>query len=161
MANNKIENILTGITYDIVLGTTYHSTLQGLKFQRNKSIYKDQKLKNIWAAALTEAKSIVATYANVGTLANASFDEIVNIINNGSMDTDIGVTYPLTFTDFATSSSNAVNAKTKLQENKDFIAAEALAYLKLVTPKKYLDEAIPNTKRNSFARLQRPLLYRS
>jgi hypothetical protein len=137
-----LENILTGITYDIVLGTTYHSTLQGLKFQRNKSIYKDTKLKNIWAAALTEAKSIVATYANVGTLANASFDEIVNIINNGSMDTDIGVTYPLTFTDFATSSSNAVNAKTKLQENKDFIAAEALAYLKSVTPKKYLDEAI-------------------
>ena len=139
---SDLEDILTAITYDIVQQTTYNSVLQGLKFQRDKSIYKDVNLKNLWAGALTEAKSVVATYANVGTFANASFDEIINIINNGSIDTDIGATLPITFTDYPTSSTNSISAKFQLQQNKEFIAQEALAYLKSITPRKYLDEAI-------------------
>jgi len=137
-----LENILNGITYDIVLRSSYHSTSLGLKFQRDKSIYKDQKLKDIWVAALTEAKSIVSGYANVGNLADAKFDEIINIINNGVMDTDTGATYPITFTTFEGSSVNSENARDQLQANKEFIAQEALAYLKSIAPRKYIDEDI-------------------
>ena len=137
-----LEDILTSITYDIVLRTTYHSVTRGLQFQRSKSIYRDQKLKDIWASALTQAKALVSTYPNVGNLADPLFDEIINIIQNGELDTDTGATLPITFNNFEGSTPNAVFAKDQLQANKEFIAQEGLAYLKSIAPRKYFDDAI-------------------
>jgi len=136
------EDIITGITYDIILRTTYYATTYGLKFQREKSIYRDQKLRNIWVDALTEAKSVVSGYAGVGTLANASFDEIINIIENGALETNTGATFPIPFVNYEGSTTNGVNAKNQLVANRGFIAAEALAYLNSITPRKYLNQDI-------------------
>ena len=145
-----LENILSGLTYDFSLATTYNQVLLGLKFQRTKSIYLDQKLKEIWTVALTQAKSLVAALPGVGTRCNAGFDQIINIITNGNLNTDDGATLPITYTAFAGTTANGANARDQLQANKEFIAQEALAYLKNIASKKYIDEQVRLTDFRNF-----------
>ena len=145
-----MEEILSGLTYDFTLGTTYNQVLQGLKFQRSKSIYLDAKLKAIWIEALTHVKGLVAALPGVGTRADAGFDAIITIISTGVVNTDTGAVFPITFTAHTGVTAGLTNAKSQLQANKEFIAQEALAYLKSLTPQKYLNEAVRLTDFRNF-----------
>jgi hypothetical protein len=145
-----LEEILSGLTYDFSLATTYNQVRLGLKFQRTKSIYLDQRLKDIWVVALTHAKSLVAALPGVGSRCNVGFDTIINIITNGNVNTDDGATLPITYTAFAGTTANGANARNQLQANKEFIAQEALAYLKSLAPKKYIDEQVRLTDFRNF-----------
>ena len=145
-----MEEIISGLTYDFTLGTTYNQVLQGLKFQRSKSIYLDAKLKAIWIEALTHIKGLVAALPGVGTRCDAGFDAIITIINTGVVNTDTGAVLPLTFTAHTGVTVGLTNAKSQLQSNKEFIAQEALAYLKSLTPKKYINEAVRLTDFRNF-----------
>ena len=147
---SDLEEILSGLTYDFSLATTYNQVLLGLKFQRSNSIYLDQKLKDIWIVGLTRAKALVAALPGVGTRANAGFDQIINIIANGNLNTDDGATLPITYTAFAGTTVNGANARDQLQANKEFIAQEALAYLKNIAPKKYINEQVRITDFRNF-----------
>jgi hypothetical protein len=143
-----LEAIITGITYDMVLGSNYNQTYYGLQyFQREKSDWTDSQVQAIWVDGLTEAKRLVGGITsvanNAGALAacNNAFDAIINIIQNGNIDTDDGVTYPLTFNSISSSTTDRINAAAQLQANRDFIAAEALAYLDQVSGGKYINTA--------------------
>jgi hypothetical protein len=141
-----LEGILTGVGYDIVLGTNYNAVLQGLKFQRSKSIYLDNYLQGLWIAGLEEAKRLAAGLVSgisgtAETRSNAAFDEVINIIDTGTLDTDAGAS-SLSYPVIASTDSNDENAKDHLQNNREFIAYEALAYLQSLAPKKYIDTDI-------------------
>ena len=147
---SDLEEILSGLTYDFSLTTTFNQVLWGLKFQRTKSIYLDQKLKDIWVAALTHVRGLVTTLPSVGNLANDGFNAIINIIQTGVVDTDTGAVFPITYTPHSGVTTGRINAKNQLQANKEFIAQEAVAYLKSIAPKKYLDEAVRLTDFRNF-----------
>ena len=143
---DDLTAIITGITYDIVLGTNYNQVLYGLKFQRSKSIYLDSYLKELWVEGLNEAKRIAAGLvtsisATAESRSNAAFVEIIDIIENGVLDTDTAAN-SLTFGTIASTDANDNNARQHLQNNREFIAQEALAYLNSIAPKKYIDEDI-------------------
>ena len=143
---DDLTKLITGITYDVVLGTNFNQVLFGLKFQRSKSIYLDSYLQELWVVGLDEAKRIVAGLvssisATAESRANAAFDEIINIIENGALDTDSGAS-ALTFGTISSTDTNDVNAKNRLQNNREFIAAEAVAYLQSIAPKKFINTAI-------------------
>ena len=144
---DDLISILSAVGYDIVLDSTYNARRVGLKFQRDKSIYKDAQLKNLWVVALTEAKRLVGGLPGVSsssdatTRANAAFNTIIDIIRNGEMDTDNNVLLPV-YNTVNTTDPNEEAAKNKILDNVEFIAAEAITYLQLNYPRKYFNEEI-------------------
>ena len=139
--------ILSGIGYDIVLDSTFNARRLGLKFQREKSIYRDQQLKDIWVVALTEAKRLVAglpavsSSSDATSRANAAFDTIITIIEDGTLDTDNATLIPV-YNTVNTTDPNEEAAKNKILDNIEFIAAEALTYLTTNYPRKFFNEDI-------------------
>lgn len=141
-----LADIISGVTYDMTLDTNFNAVLYGLKFQRSYSIYKDPYLKELWVVGLTEAKRIAtgtvsSISATAETRLDAAFDEIINIIENGELDTDSAAS-SLVFNDIPSTDATDGFAKTRLENNREFIAQEALAYIKLLSPRKYFDDAI-------------------
>jgi hypothetical protein len=140
--------LITGITYDVVFGTNFNARYFGQRFQRSSSIYLDPALQTLWVFGLTEARSIitglpaVASSSDATTRATNAINEIIDIINNGTVDTDIAVdalTLPTPTTPLTASAPAAV---VRLQNNRDFLAAEGLAYLQSIAPRKYFNDAI-------------------
>ena len=148
--------LVTGITYDIVFGTNFNARYFGQRFQRSNSIYLDTELKTLWTFGLNEAKRIITGLPAVvsSTLAtsrvNAAINEVIDIMNNGVLDTDIAVNALVLPTPVSPLSPNADDAVVRLQNNKTFLAEEGLAYLKSIAPKKYFNEAI---RRRDFGEL--------
>ena len=144
---DDLIEILTGIGYDIALDSTYNARYLGLKFQRDKTIYKDAQLKSLWVVGLTEAKRLVnglpaiTSSSDATARSTAAFDEIIDIIQNGVMDTDTASSLPV-YNTVNTTDPLRENAKNKLVDNYDFIAQEALAFLQLNNPRKYFNEEV-------------------
>ena len=143
-----LYNIVTGITYDIVFGTNFNARYYGQRFQRSSSIYLDSELQTLWVLGLNEAKRIITglpalvSSTTATTRANDAFAEIIDIIQNGVLDTDTSVdalSLPNPVTPLSPAAADAV---VRLQNNIDFIAAEGLAYLKSIAPRKYFDDDI-------------------
>ena len=133
--------ILDAVTFDVALGTNYNSVTNGLAYQRNVvSDYLQSNQKTQTVTAIGVAKTQVAALAEVLdsstalTRSNAGFDEIIDIINNGALGTE-NAADALVFTTPATVPyTKAVEARTKLQENKIFLGAEAVAWINLNSP---------------------------
>lgn len=143
---DDLESILTGVSYDVVLGTNFNAVLYGLKFQRSKSIYLDSYLKELWVEGLTEAKRLVAGLiasisATAEVRANNAFNEIIDIIQNGVLDADTAAN-AVVYGSIASTEADDISAKVRLQNNREFIAQEALAYLQSIAPRKYIDTAV-------------------
>jgi hypothetical protein len=145
---DDLAAIINGVTYDLVLGTNFNAVSAGLKyFQRTGSVYLDDYLKALWVVGLTEAKRIAAglpavvSSATAVSRVNAAFDDIINIIENGVIDTDTAADTVIygSITSTVLDDSRAV---TQLTNNREFIAQEGLAYLKSLAPRKYFDEAV-------------------
>ena len=145
---DDLFDLITGITYDIVLGTNYNARYFGQRFQRASSIYLDPGLKTLWTFGLNEAKRIItglpalASSTTATTRANNAINEIIDIMNNGQLDTDVAVNALVLPNPVSPLSVNADDAVVRLQNNKTFLAAEGLAYLKSIAPRKYFDDAI-------------------
>lgn len=133
---SDLSEIIDGVTYDIVLGTNYNQVLEGLKFSRASSIYRDAYLRQLWVAGLVRARNLVAALpavissATATSRSNAAFNEIIDIIQNGIIGTDTAAN-TLTFGTIASTLQNQINAKNQLQANREFIAAEIIAYINL------------------------------
>ena len=133
--------ILDAVAFDVALGTNYNSVTNGLAYQRNVvSDYLQSNQKTQTVQAITKGKTEVAALAEVAdsstalTRSNAGFDEIIDIINNGALGTE-NAADALVFTTPATLPyTKAVEARTKLQENKIFLGAEAVAWINLNSP---------------------------
>jgi len=137
---SDLGEIIDGVTYDIVLGTNYNQVLEGLKFSRASSIYRDPYLRDLWVTALTRARTLIAALpavissATATSRSNAAFNEIIDIIQNGVVSTETAAN-ALTFSPITSTLQDQIDAKNQLQANRDFIAAEITAYINLNYPR--------------------------
>lgn len=128
--------ILDGVGYDLVLGTNYWSIVNGIAYRRaESSVVIDEQLvetsgaisflKSSVAALLTDTLSVART--------NASFDEIIDILNNGDVSAN-------TVTFSSTGNVNYDNARSLIQENKAFIQSELISWINSNYPDLDYDE---------------------
>ena len=154
------EEIMAGISFDVAFGTNYNQNLYGVKFWREQSIYRtpdpipldannqpEQTLLDLWVEALTLARTqtsglfdVISDPNGVSRVTDA-FNQIINIIENGSYDTDDQTTTRVFSNTDVTTVGNQ-NTRDRLQANKEFIAQEGLAYLKSLSNRKYFNDEV-------------------
>ena len=131
--------ILDAVAYDIALGTNYNTITAGLAYQRANNArnltYEQTNTVNALTGAPVNvggtdyysAKSSVANLASVAgsveVATDAAFDEVVDIIQNNTPD---ALSFPVPGT---LPTTDADDAASRLQNNKDFIKAEITAWL--------------------------------
>ena len=136
--------ILDGITFDSALGTNYNSVYNGLAYQRATGSYVQNNQQSQTTTAITKGKTEVAALTEVADSAtalarsNAGFDEVIDIINNGTQSVSEpgdGVADALAFPSPATlPTTDADDAASRLQANRAFLAAEVVAFVNNNTP---------------------------
>lgn len=125
--------IIDAAYYDSALGTNYNQVTAGLAYQRANSGYvqSDQQTETVGAINFAKGLSTTATSSNVTaqTRVSAAFDEVVDIIVNGTTSTDDAAD-PLVFpTTNANATAAQIEAAAQLQNNRNFLAAEAVAFI--------------------------------
>jgi hypothetical protein len=124
--------IVDGAAYDAFFGTNYNSVTNGLAYQRANStkVIADQLTETVAAISYAkgEASTIVASDVTTQTRVEAAFDEVIDILQNGVVSTDTAAD-PLVFPSPNPQVTNNNNARDQLQNNRDFLAAEAVAYI--------------------------------
>lgn len=125
--------ILDGVGNDLVLGTNYWGVYNGISYRRGTaSVVVDQQLTET-AGSIAYLKSLVADLVpNSESVArtNASFDEIIDILNNGTTSVVApgdGVADALTFS--STGNTNFDKARTLLLANKALITNAVISYI--------------------------------
>jgi len=136
--------ILDGITFDVALGTNYNSVYNGLAYQRATGSYVQDNQQTQTVQAITKGKTEVAALTEIADSAtalarsNAGFDEVIDIINNGTQSVSEpgdGVADALTFPSPASlPTTDADDAASRLQNNRAFLAAEVVAFVNNNTP---------------------------
>ena len=124
--------IIDGAGYDALLGTNYNAVTNGLAYQRANStkVIADQLAETTAALNYAKGEASLATAGDAGTqtAVEANFDEVIDILTNGVVSTDTSAD-PLTFTNPTGASAGVIEAKAQLQNNRDFLAAEAVAFI--------------------------------
>ena len=133
--------ILDAVQFDLALGTNYNQVTNGLAYQRNVvSTYLQSNQKSQTIAAIQVAKAATAALTSVAADAtalsrsNAAFDEIIDILDNGALGTETAADTITFSTPSVLPYTKSVEARTKLQENRIFLGAEAVAYINLNSP---------------------------
>ena len=130
-----LTNIITDVAYDVALGTNYNGIFQGLAYQRPNNAYNLQNQRVETVGAIRNARNQIRALLNeqdsIDNL-NISFNEIVDIINNGTLGTAMpgdGVVDDITFVAPPSVDQNKVDAKDNLQANIEFIKDDVIAYI--------------------------------
>ncbi len=136
--------ILDGIAKDVALGTNYNSVYNGLAYQRASGDYVQSNQQSQTTNAITFAKGQVLALPEVDdsvtaeTRVTAGFDEVIDIIQNGTTSVSEpgdGVVDALSFPSPAVlPTTNAADAVARLQANKTFLGAEVVAFVNANTP---------------------------
>ena len=136
--------ILDGAKYDTVLGTNYNSVYNGLAYQRATGAYVQGNQQTQTTTAIEFAKNQVLALTEVDdhvpaeTAVTTAFDEVINIIENGTVSVSEpgdGTVAALTFpVPDVLPTANADDAATRLINNRTFLAAEVVAYVNANTP---------------------------
>jgi uncharacterized protein YjbI with pentapeptide repeats len=117
--------IVDGVSKDIALGTNYWSLVNGIAYRRaGSTVVIDDQLTQT-SGAITFLKNEVGRLLDdveSETRANASFDEIIDILENGIVNADAPV-----FAD--TSNTNQTNSRQQLQNNKSLIQDELITWI--------------------------------
>ena len=136
--------ILDAVGWDIALGTNYNSVTAGLAYQRGSSAYLQANQQTATVAAIEYVKtqvlglSVVSNDATATARATAGFNEILDIIQNGVLSTDTSAD-ALVFPSPVGVAAEKENARDQLQNNRDFLAAEVVAYVNANTPPPGID----------------------
>ena len=114
--------------YDAALGTNYNAVTAGLAYRRANSAYvlSDQITQTVGAITFAkgEAETATASNATAQSRVSAAWAEVLDILQNGVASADA-----LTWTNPSTATSAQINAKDQLQNNRNFLAAEAVAFV--------------------------------
>ena len=135
-----LDRILTAVAYDTQLGTNYNTVYAGIAYQRPNNAYNLQNQRIQTVGAIRNARNVTlddATLQSYGETAyldraEAGFNEIVDIINNGSLGTATpgdGVVDALVFDDTTALNQDSIDAKDNLVANREFIKAEITAWI--------------------------------
>jgi len=124
--------ILDAVKRDIVSGSNYHAVYTGLAYRSGalgtETVITDQLVQT--TSAINYLKSEIGAGLSGAELtrSNTAFDEIIDILNNGTGNAD-----PYNFGTNSVS-ANALNARVILQLNRAFLIAEATAYVAATYP---------------------------
>ena len=127
------EYVLDAVSYDLVLNTNYNAVTNGLAYQRaNANVVRDEQEPQT-VAAFRYAESQVELLPNytgtAETRGGATFDEIIDIIENGVVSTDTAAD-PIQFNaPGVLPTTNADDAASQLQNNRNFLGAEVTAFI--------------------------------
>jgi len=117
--------ILEGVCKDIVLGTNYWSVLNGLSYRRANSavVIDDQLTETIGGITRlkSQAGNIITSDATALALLNSGFDEVIDIIQNGTSAADT-----ITFS----SNSPGRLGRIQIQNNKTLIEDEVILWIR-------------------------------
>jgi len=131
--------ILDAIRRDVATGSNYNAVFAGLSYQLGSGsinlVVSDQLPQTTGSINFLKSEIANELTGNSLTRANAAFDEIIDILNNGTGNADV-----LTF-GTNTVSANHTTARTALQLNKAFLAAEVTAYIAQTWPNLVYDVA--------------------
>ena len=127
--------IIGDTAYDVALGTNYNAVFIGQAYQRPINAYNltEQRVETVGAIrnardelveTVTTDGSSASGSSNAATRIRTAYNEIVDIINNGSGNADT-----LSFPSPAGVDQNRVDAKDNLVANKEFIQAEIIAWI--------------------------------
>lgn len=117
--------ILSGVGYDITLGTNYWGVVNGIAYRRaGSSVVIDEQLTETSTAIsfVKEQVRNILTSTAAETRSDASFDEIIDILENGTSAAD-----SLTFTN--TGNDDHANARTLLVVNKSRIQDDLISWI--------------------------------
>jgi len=124
--------IIDAVAADVAFGTNYNAVTNGLAYQRAGSAYvqSDQSGETVGAITYVKgrASTIMAADATAVLRSNAAFDEILDIIQNGVVSTDTAAD-ALTFPIPTGAAATVTAARDRLQNNRDFLAADVSAYI--------------------------------
>ena len=132
--------IIDAVTYDIALGTNYNSVTAGLAYQRANAyvVQDDQQTQTVEAIGVAKlqaaALNAVSSDPTALTRSNAAFDEIIDIITNGIVSTETAADAILFDAPLVLPTADADDAALRLQANRNFLAAEVVAYVNNNTP---------------------------
>ena len=130
--------LIEGIYYDILFNSNYRSVSNALRyFSGSFPTFASQKAQHVDAFGQTKTQTDNALpNATLSSRANALWDEIIDIINNGDANTVPGDSVAAAYTRPLPSSgsnnasdSGYANAVTQILNNKAFITAELTAWL--------------------------------
>ena len=138
-----LRKIITDTSYDVALGTNFNSVYTGIAYQRASSytVLNDQKTETVGAIryARDQLKETVTTdgssasgSSNASDRIQTAFNEIVDIINNGTLsvtEPNDGTADALSFPSPTGVDQNRVDAKDNLIANKTFIVEDIIAYI--------------------------------
>lgn len=131
--------IVDALGYDLALGTNFNAIRAGQSYFRGNQygILPDQKDEYLDALIYTRSliSEILSGNSVARTRAEASFDEIVDIIDNGVIASDV-----ITWGVPAGTATGIVNSKDLLLDNLDFIKEEVIAWLSEEYPDFIYDE---------------------
>ena len=129
------QYILEAVALDTALGTNYNSVTAGLAYQRASAteIQGDQKDATIsairYAGYLAKNLPNVKKDAEAVAKVDALFFEIVDILDNGTVSTDVAADDLVFTTPTSLPTTLCEEAKDQLQINKDFAVAEVVQYI--------------------------------
>ena len=120
--------ILGAVGYDLALNTNYNAITAGLAYQRANAAYVGSNQIAQTLAALGHTKSQAAaslvSSSTAVTRSDAAFDEILDILANGSTSADT-----IVFTAPSGVAQDKIDAKDQLQQNRNFLRSEVTAYI--------------------------------
>jgi hypothetical protein len=133
-AVRDLDYILDGVRFDVALGTNYNAITQGLAYQRASANFLQANQKSQTLSAINFAKnrvlglSEVAVSPTATTRARSAFDEILDILANGQINTEVSAD-TLVFPAPVGVGLEKIAARNQLQINRDFIKADIVAFL--------------------------------
>jgi len=141
--------IFDGLYHDIAFGTNYNAVTSGLSYQRaSANVVRDAQLVAT-RSGFNEAKGAVASVPEVksstgtdGALQrnNRHWSEVVDILVNGAVSTETAADALVFPAPAVLPSGDADDAAVILQENRDYLKNEAIAYITANFPSLTYDE---------------------
>jgi len=138
-----LGKIISNVKYDVALGTNYNGIFQGLAYQRPNNAYNlnNQRVQTVGAIrnARDELKITVTTdgssevgSSNSSSRIDTSFNELVNIIQNGTLGVSVpgdGTVAALSLPSPTGVDQNRVDAKDNLLANIDFMQEDVIRFI--------------------------------
>jgi len=131
-----IGYIIDAASYDLALGTNYNAVYNGIAYTRANSSYLQayQNIQTVDAITFAkgEANTALAGSAPAQAASDAAFDEVLDILQNGTTseaEPGDGVADALVFPAASYTTADEVNAKDQLQANRTFLQTEIIAYI--------------------------------
>ena len=120
--------ILDAVKYDVLTSGNHSAVFNGLAYRTgtagSNSVINEQLTETVSAVKYAKAAAVAAvTNATMKTATEAAFDEIIDIMTNGSANADI-INYG-----FEGPGSSRINGRSQLGNNKAFLQAEITAWL--------------------------------